>query len=135
VSLGWFVDHQNRIRRDIVGSWYYPTPDVQVLGYSTTLDIRLDGTFTKTQVISEFAWKYDGTYTTNNDGTVTFHVAKRTMTCGPPHNQTIAQFNHSFRCRCGVDRTGYLVIDDYGSAPFGKNTRIQWETYMPQQAK
>ena len=52
ISLGWWIDHTSRNRRDIVGTWYYPTGDFIQLGYTTTLEIRADGTFTKEQKLS-----------------------------------------------------------------------------------
>ncbi len=140
VSLCWYLDHTNRNRRDIIGSWYYPTPDVNQLGYTTTLEIRSDGTFTKTQQYRTSAYIYDGTFLPNDDGTVTFHIAKRTdnffmSEMLPEDEPTITEFDHTIRCRCAVDKTGYLLIEDYGKAQWTKETEIQWETYMPKIAR
>ena len=123
-----------------MGTWYYPTGDIVQLGYTTTLKIRADGTFTKEQKYRTSSSIYCGTYIANEDGTVTFHVHKRIdedvigqlLTDFEP---TITEFDAAFRCRCGVDKTGYLIIDDYGMAPFAKDTGIQWETYMPKNAR
>ena len=140
ISLGWWIDHTSRNRRDIVGTWYYPTGDFIQLGYTTTLEIRADGTFTKKQKYRTGSSTYDGTYSTNENGTVTFNVHKRIndSLIGemlPDFKPTITEFDAAFRCRCGVDKTGYLIIDDYGMAPFAKDTGIQWETYMPKNAR
>ena len=47
ILLGWCVERASRHRRDIVGTWYYPTNDLTVLGYTSLLEIRWDGTFTR----------------------------------------------------------------------------------------
>ena len=140
ISLGWWIDRTNRGRREIIGSWRYPTPDIILNGYTTNLEIFSDGTFKKMQQYRIGSSTYEGTYSCNEDGTVTFNVAKRTennevLEMLPEFEPTTTDLDASFRCRCGVDQAGYLIIDDYGSAPFAKDTGIQWETYMPDSAR
>jgi len=149
ISLGWLVEHFDHRRKDIVGTWHYPTPRINVYseaqGYSSTFEIRSDGTFQKTQLRGTASSIYEGRYAPNDDGTVTFRIVKRTRNTKDgrplPANATrITEFNESFnaefRCSCGIDKTGYLIIaDGYGLNPFGHETGIRWEIYMPTTAR
>src|SRR5262245_13723149 len=74
VLLAWYVDHRRRDRDDIVGVWYYPTPDRRRAKSWETLTIRPDGTFTKHESRLE---TYHGTYVLEDDGSVTFHVTSK----------------------------------------------------------
>ena len=77
VSICWWLDHADRSRRDIVGVWYFPNGDFIQMGYRTTLEIREDGTFTKTQDTRGGSSIFNGTYVANENGTVTFIVEER----------------------------------------------------------
>ena len=78
ILLGWCVERASRHRRDIVGTWYYPTNDLTVLGYTSLLEIRWDGTFTKIQGYRTSRETFKGTYTVEDDGRITFHVTSKT---------------------------------------------------------
>src|SRR5579871_6842160 len=47
IALGWYVD--SRRRQSIVGTWVFPTPEYQVTGYFSSLEVRADGTFEKSE--------------------------------------------------------------------------------------
>jgi len=138
-------------RTEIIGSWQYPTDDVTVLGYSTTLDINRDGKFRKEQAYRSHTETYTGTFSINKDGTIDFHVTTRTfdydfnykldtqgsetkMVKGDPE---VTKVDATFVFRCAIDKTGYLIFSDV--VPFRSNDDedigIEWETYMPNTSK
>ena len=133
IALGWFVDRTQRDRQELLGTWYYPTDDVGVLGYTSLLKLRDDGTFTKIQGYRTGHKTFDGTYEISDNGTVWFHVNKLTegsdiieMTGGEP---TISNVKYDFRCRCAIDSAGFLVIDAHDWT-MGKNEiGMHWETH------
>lgn len=127
--LGWYVDRLGRHRdRAMVGVWHYPTPDRIILGYVSRLEIRSDGTFTKTQSGNNGGEVFEGTWTVVEDGSVSFHVTS----CDVEGRVGVSPrgLNALYSCRCAIDPAGYLVIDvisDSESALEGRS-RIQWET-------
>jgi hypothetical protein len=131
ICLGWYVDRTSRSRRDIVGAWYYPTNDVGVLGYTSLLEICSDGTFTKIQEHRESIDTFGGTYAVQENGRITFHVTSKTSVTIPmcDREPDRRELDAYYSCRCAIDRTGYLVIDDRPSFPFNdKEIGIRWET-------
>ena len=125
---------RNQIR--IVGVWRYPTPDINLNGYRTTLHIQKDGSFTKIQRSRGGSTTYEGNYAENEDGTISFHVLSRTSKslisdALPGVEPKVELLNVTFRCRCAIDKSGYLLTEDLGVDPFAKETGIRWETYMP----
>ena len=128
-------------RSDIVGFWKYPTPGVDILSYRTTFEIRRDGTFTKEQGWNSGSTTYEGEYTWGDGGTVTFRVLSGTYynyadsisfdPAIPSKGPTTNEYDVSIRCRCSVDGSGYLLIEDYGKAQLMQGTGIVFETYMP----
>jgi len=130
ISLGWWCERSNRNRVDLIGIWRYPTPDVLYLEYRSVLTILSDGSFTKTQYNWNGYSLFEGTYQANEDGTVTFSVESRKDQFGLGQAESV-EHAKTFRCRCGFDRTGYLVIDDYGNNPNTDDTTIvRWDTYI-----
>ena len=151
ICLGWWADQTSPTRRDIVGSWLSPaTGTLHNYGYTTALEIRDDGTFTKRQdyqmsSVGAIAEIYDGKYTVNDDGIVAFAVLERTYIEKVP-GFVPAKFecNVRYDCRCGIDGTKHLVIKilnvDNGDPAFDADVdappiMIEWETYAPQNAR
>ena len=135
ISLAWYVDHFNRDRDEIVGTWLYPTPDFHLSGYRTTLEIRANGSFTKVQYGRSGCTTYDGNYSVNENGTITFQLSKRNhespiFELFPDYKPEAETLDAWFRCRCAIDKSGHLLIDP-GISPFAGGTGIKWETYMP----
>ncbi len=133
ICLGWYVDRTSRNRRDIVGTWYYPTNDLGVLGYTSLLEIRSDGTFRKIQGHRESSETFDGTYAVHENGRITFHVTSKTSATDFDHfldrEPETRELDACYSCRCAIDPTGYLVIDDQPSFPFNdEEIGIRWET-------
>ena len=110
ILLGWYVERTSRNRRDIIGTWYYPTNDVSLMGYSSLLEIRRNGTFTKIQGYRTHSVTYDGTYAVEDNGRVSFHVTSRKTSYISSESET-EELDSYYFCRCAVDPTGYLVID------------------------
>ena len=139
LCIGWFVDHFDPSRYEIIGTWRHSSTGEFSSNYNTTLRINRDGTFSKTQC-EESKWNtYSGSYATNKDGTITFHVTKREefdslASVFMPDATPSAAFDCDtyYQCRCAVDKTGYLLIND--SKPRGgfyKGPTIRWEVYVP----
>ena len=140
VTLGWYVDRHTRNHREILGTWYYPTDDVGVFGYTSLMDLRTDGTFSKMQGYRTSHETFDGTFEIQENGIVRFHVTTRTegsdiaeavaeMTGHGDDNPTITQLDSYFSCRCAVDSSGYLVIDAQDWNIGNSETGIRWETH------
>lgn len=133
ICLGWYVDRTSRNRRDILGTWYYPTNDLGVLGYTSLLEIRSDGTFTKIQGHRECSETFDGTYSVRENGRLMFHVTAKTsendfdrLLDRKPETKKL---DAHYSCRCAIDPTGYLAIDGHSSWPFNEEEiGIRWET-------
>jgi hypothetical protein len=119
VSLGWYVDHVDRNRRDIIGTWHYPTPDFTVVGYGTSLVIRPDGTFTKTQSGRSSTETFDGTYSVDKEGRVVFHVESKLVQTDLdailPEERDPERLDSAYELRCAVDKSGYLIVADVDS--------------------
>jgi len=133
VSVAWYVDRNLRNQRYIIGTWYYPTNDVGVLGYTSLLEIRSDGTFTKIQGSRHGSKTFNGTHTVRENGRITFHVSSKTErwdlddVFGREPKET--QVNASYPCRCAIDPTGYLVIDIQDRfVDDEEDIGIRWET-------
>ena len=126
VSLGWFIDHRHE---EIVGSWHYPTPDINVGGYRTTLDIRKDGTFEKVQQYAlGYQRVYKGSYSVKENREFVFSVSEEIFKF--PGKEPISEsFDDSFRCRCAVDKSGYLLFHVLSSS-FAETNKIKWENYV-----
>ena len=107
ISSAWWFERHNRY--DITGEWE---------GYQTTLSISADGSFSKIQDRGGVVWsKFDGAYIVKGDGTFVFRVNKLTEKEGSTSAQYKLieyQLDIEFEGRCGVDKTGCLVI----SCPF-----------------
>ena len=129
VGLGWWADRNSN--RQIQGLWRYPTPDIALTGYSTTLEIRADGTFTKVQRHRTFTQTFSGEYKTLERGLVQFHVTEQNDSIFGL-DETPKEIDQSFRCRCAVDKTGYLVVYEYQMwRAFDGESDLRWETYHP----
>lgn len=129
VALGWWVDRNSQT--EINGKWKYPPDGLVVLGYSSDLEIRPDGTFTQTQSHRTFAETFNGTYRTLDDGTVLFHATEQIKYRGDTDTDTTT-IDIEFLCRCAVDSSGYLIVsEDRLRAKFRVDTRLAWESYCP----
>lgn len=130
VALGWFADRQNRNRRELLGEWYYPASDVAVVGYTSLLEFRDDGTFTKIQGYRVGDKTYEGTFDYCDDGAILFHVTKVTESASLAFTRNgepvITNVECDCRCRCAVDPTGFLIID---ARSFGDEIGINWEAH------
>ncbi len=103
ISLGWFIDHTDRVRRrKISGIWELPTQisRMHLQPFVSTFEIRDDGTFTKTTRKE----KYDGVYSLLDDGQVAFSILTRTV----GSDETAA--SEIYFCRCAVDDSGRLTV-------------------------
>jgi len=146
VLFAWYADHYSHLRSEIVGSWTYPIPSIGLLGYHELLEIKRDGTFAKRQTYRTYYDEFSGTYTCKDDGTVVFHVTRKThgtdfdfdlnvfhserklVRRGPEVSSVYA----TYILRCAVDRTGYLVMDDITFMSANANIGIRgWKTYQP----
>jgi hypothetical protein len=136
IALGWYVDRRNH--RSIVGTWHYPTPDAMLLGYGTSLEIRADGTFVKTQHGRYGSDTFEGTYAVDKESRVIFHVTSKTsqndfdelFNRGP----TRTKLDDTYECRCAVDPADYLIMQEVNpflsAALNDKDTGIRWEKSM-----
>lgn len=150
VALGWYVDRQMHDHRALTGEWCYPTNDVGVLGYTSLLNLRSDGTFTKIQGYRTSYETFDGTYELRDDGRIRFHVTSRTegkemfelmaaKMDGFDYEPTVTKLDEQYDFRCAVDSAGYLVIDartPFSGIPFpgtagsgAAGSGIEWETH------
>jgi hypothetical protein len=125
VLLAWYVDHNREHRGDVVGVWYYPTPDVSLSGYWETLTISSDGTFTKLEQGRVGSETYSGTYSIAKDGLVTFHVTSKQFNYGkiPPQIE-VYDVDAKFRCRVALDPHANLVIANLNAQPPSDSVRI-----------
>ncbi len=139
MSLGWYVDHTRRW--EIVGTWVYPTPDIAMLGYSTTLTIRADGTFTKIQSHRLHSVTYQGEYTWNEGGSVAFRVTSKSETAflSEPQAKIEEGINDAYVFRCAVDKAGFLLIKEADphipdsvieELQGCERSGIRWESYV-----
>jgi hypothetical protein len=138
LALGWYVDHRDRSRRDIIGTWHYPTPEQNLLGYVSSLEIRADGTFTKHQMGRFGSDAFEGKYCVDKSGRIAFHILSKTertdfddLLKTAPKTKAL---DVEMWCRCAVDKSGYLILDMHGfSNPIDNgNTGIHWEgTFAP----
>jgi hypothetical protein len=116
--VAWFwLGHQpstssygNRHRDSFIGVWYYPTPELQAVGYWETLTINEDGTFTKHQEYNQSSETYSGTYSVTDNGLVKFSVT-RVVT----NHENSFDVNRTYACRVATDLHGnLLVVNLYG---------------------
>ena len=144
IALGWYVDHHAHGRRELLGEWYYPTNDVNVTGYTSLLNLRKNGTFTKVQGYRMNYETFDGTYDIDENGRVDFHVTSRTEGSDVfnaisraaeqkgmeiDSTPTVTQIDERHSCRCGIDSDGFLVIDAKNWNIGQESSGIQWETH------
>ena len=129
LMTAWYIDHHRQRSDDIVGVWYYPTPDHIFRKYQETLTLRADGTFTLEQWIAN----YTGTYTLAGNGIVLFHVATKQQVLASAPSETYS-VDRTYRCRIARDSySNLLVIDlepgmgspDSDMGPLGE-VRIVW---------
>ncbi len=127
IALGWYVD--SRRRQSIVGTWVYPTPESGLMGFGSTLDIRADGTFTKSQYCDIGQSAFDGSYEFGADGRVLFHV-----TSGPSKSgfgDERVKLDAYYAMRCAADSAGYLLLQESGwQQTRDDKSGITWETEM-----
>jgi hypothetical protein len=146
LGLGWYLDHHDPKRTEIVGTWYYPYKSLPYgqVGYHTTLTINEDGTFRKTEMGREGSEIYEGTYRMEKDGSIFFHVTKKTvksdfhkiavelskqMNLPAPPDHSPVTLHMQFKIRCAVDKSGFLLLDNQ-SFQFGEQKdecKISWD--------
>ncbi|MGC4006216.1 MAG: hypothetical protein QM811_25115 [Pirellulales bacterium] len=140
VGVGWYVDHTNRRRNDIVGTWSAPTRDGSRYGFTRTgyyssLEIKNDGTFIKTQSGRWQSDVYTGTYECLDDGIVVFRVLSKQIVLEHPLGEAskAETIDREYPCRCAVDRGGHLLINKIPTANMLDNDeiKIRWETHSP----
>ena len=137
MALSWYVEHTSR--GSFTGSWKGSrSPRFIQNGYSTTLDIRQDGTFTKVQRGRWVITTFNGTYSIIDGGLVEFHVSEVSSRASFDEEERYS-LDRTFLCRCAIDRTGFLVIYEYPafdkSLKDGSFSSIKWETYTPANAE
>ena len=101
------------------------------MGYSTTLEIRADGTFTKRQEYRTSAETFNGTYTALENGLIQFHADERVDSLWGLDQEPL-EIDRTFRCRCAVDDGGHLVVYEYEMwRVFDEESDLKWEIYQP----
>ena len=131
LAMGWWIDRSHYATKDIVGVWYSPTHDLPVpVVLHSTLEIRQDGTFTKSQKHRTHVDIYDGTYSISH-GMVIFHVKSKTTKIGGGHKFTSTdkkKTDKQFAIRCAIDPGGYLVVDNR-SQLHDEELGIRWHSH------
>jgi hypothetical protein len=143
LGLGWFLDHYNRNRTEIVGTWHYPyqSSPKGISGYYTSLTIGEDGSFNKIEGHRFESETYTGTYRVEKEGIILFHVTKKTSKMDreelwtqiykargeEPPNRGPIELNVYYKTRCAVDKAGFLLLDNQG-LPFDEDSdcKIRW---------
>ena len=135
VCVAWYLERNSR--HEIAGTWYYPTRDINMMGYWETLTLNKDGTFTKFEQHRMSNETYSGTYTRNGDGTYYFDVIEKHRDRRNTHTDFESfKIGKRYRCRCSIDKLGYLLIKpldfDVGSdsvARFPEDCYLDWHSY------
>ena len=136
IALGWYVDFGSRDR--IIGTWTGPASALTLSSnsYTTTLEIRPDGTFSKVQRDGTNAVTFTGTYSILDDGLVKFNVAQIARATDVLDEWTASTTDRNYFCRCAIDATGFLVIAEIPRAnpfetndPFTREPELIWEAY------
>lgn len=148
VLFAWYVDHYSYLRREIIGRWTFPTKATPygVLGYSSVLEIRRDGTFTKRQFYRLGEKTFSGTYTCHEDGKIVFHVTQsvwdshymRFLREKKRRSQDsilerivvepkVSKLDTTFVFFCAIDKAGHLVMDEISLSP-EDDIGIKWES-------
>ena len=101
-----------------------------MLGYSTTLEIRSDGTFTKIQYHRMFTQTFNGTYSQDEFGRVMFVATEMIgpILASDPEDM-VTELNHSYWANCGINSVGHLVVSSDSEPVDDFLQRIRWETY------
>lgn len=116
-----------------------------MMGYTSTLEIKADGTFEKIEsegpIDHETIETYRGICRRLKDGTIEFHLTSKTTTPATLRAQgkegETTSLDVVFWCRCALDSAGFLVIDHFQTEPsteysFTKNdTGLEWRTCYP----
>ena len=132
ICLGWYVDHFYRFQREILGTWHYSHG-----GYRTTLTIRPDKSFEKTQRWRTHGRTFEGTYEPY-DGGVVFSILNQTdfeHTQNGPNVTSEKRLNETVPCRLAICNNGYLLIHSLGSKAVAQELRLNWESYKPANAR
>ncbi len=132
IALGWYVD--SRRRQSIVGTWVFPTPEYQVTGYFSSLEVRADGTFEKSESGRDTTDIFVGTYEFDKEGRLIFHVASKASSTSVDELLHTApkktKLNSTCHLRCAVDPAGYLLLQDLSMEWPDEKSGIHWESYM-----
>ncbi len=144
LGLGWYLDHNDPRRTEIVGTWHFPYKSLPYgqMGYYTMLTIYEDGTFTKEEIFRSHSDTYEGTYHVEKDGIINFHVVKKTiktdldehfseiykkMNQDPPPKRLPITLDVNYELRCAVDKAGFLLLENL-SFHFDEDSecKIRW---------
>lgn len=138
MGLGWYIDRTAQdSKHEFIGSWW--GPDIPLIlserSYSTTLEIRRDGTFTKTQTYGydKESVTFVGTYKIYDDGQIIFKLSNYQVTV-PKTEQVNLDVNQVFICRCAVDSYRCLLVTEIssGRTPVSMNRDLNWDqAYYP----
>ena len=152
-ALGWYVDRNSK--GGINGSWTLANFPIGHQGYSSTLEIRPDGTFSKIQRHRRGEESFAGTYNIVEPGIVDFRVSKADYTpvfdvkgafpdlLDPEDRDKTPEtkIDRTFKCRYAIDSSGCLILHEYKMLRIfeegmnGKtNLDIEWEIYAPANA-
>ena len=114
LCLGWAADHMAAGRISLLGTWRYPTDDAEVMGYWSNLTFHRDGRFEKEQKHRTSSVTYSGTYTCEGDGTLVFHVTRRSFRTWFRQEPQTTSLDERCSCRYAIDRSGHLLIKERG---------------------
>ena len=147
-ALGWYVDRNSK--GGITGSWKLANSPIAQLGYSTTLDIRPDGTFSKVQRYRDGEQTFAGTYEMSKPGFVDFHVSSEVyipafdikaafsdqLQQGVSDKAPATKIDETFQCRWAIDASGCLIVHEYKMLRMfdevsESTSGIKWEIYAP----
>ena len=137
-ALGWYVDHTSNSK--YTGTWVGIADNFpESTGYSTSLEIRSNGTFEKIQRFAGTTTIFTGEYNTVDNGLVQFNVTKLVCSKHGHEGKFKLNTNRVFQCRCAIDAVGILIIHRYSaSVPFddpdisidyGPFSEVYWEAY------
>jgi len=130
LGLGWYLDHHDPRRTEIVGTWHFPYPNSmhQTHDAMVTLELRDDGTFRKRHHGPFHDYAYEGRYNRNAESLMTFHITS--LVTQP--KQTKPQ-DTKYYARCALDPAGYLLVEiqqwEIGVDDSGHTNNITAESY------
>ena len=111
-AFAWYAERSRR--PSLVGQWCYPVDSVadRNLDYSTVLSIRADNTFAKVHTFSNREFVFDGQYTANSNGTITFEV-DRVKRMYPGQETQEFKVDQTWTFKFAVNHHGTLFLEKH----------------------